>query len=113
MCEFLNCPICEAEASDLCPCGEVEPCTCYDGWIYMDDFGKILTKEQYDALPEDERLKDNCPICNEGQIFGKNVTFNYADVLRKLGSLKYYPVNGATQPQLTATQSCGSVLRSR
>jgi uncharacterized protein (DUF983 family) len=42
----------------------------------MDDFGKILTKEQYDALPEDERLKDNCPICNEGQIFGKNVTFN-------------------------------------
>ncbi len=73
MCEFLHCPICEAEASDLCPC--VEPCTCIDGWILMDDSGNELTQEQYDALPEDERMKDNCPICNEGIIIGKNVIF--------------------------------------
>ena len=41
----------------------------------MDDSGNILTREQYEALPEDERMKDNCPICNEGIIVGKNVIF--------------------------------------
>ena len=60
------CPACSDVASDLCPCEE--PCTCLNGWILMDDSGNILTQEQYDALPEDERIKDNCPVCNPARL---------------------------------------------
>ena len=65
MCEFLHCPICEAEASDSCPCTEPECAICHNtGWWYFDQDGNILTREQYDATPEDERLMENCNICN-------------------------------------------------
>lgn len=68
MCEFLHCPICEAEASDLCPCDEPESCTCLNGWILMDDSGNILTQEEFDHLPANERLKDNCSRCNPARL---------------------------------------------
>lgn len=66
MCEFLHCPVCESEASDSCPC--VEPCQCINGWILMDDSGIILTQAEFDALPEDERIKENCPACNPARL---------------------------------------------
>lgn len=65
MCEFANCPICEAEVSDSCLCTEPECTICHNtGWWYFDENGNILTREQYDATPEDERLMENCSQCN-------------------------------------------------
>lgn len=68
------CPACSDAFGDLCPCDE--PCTCLDGWIYMNEDGKVLTIEEWEKLPEDDRVKDNCQLCNPARKVNGKWVFN-------------------------------------
>jgi hypothetical protein len=72
MCEFAGCPVCEGTTCF----DENDTCQCYDGWIFNDQFGEIITREQYNALPEDDRGRDNCPVCNPARLVGGLWVFN-------------------------------------
>lgn len=68
------CPACSDSFSDLCPCNE--PCTCLNSWLYFDDNGNNLTIEEWGKLPKDERIKENCQLCNPARLVGGEWIFN-------------------------------------
>lgn len=86
------CGACEDIMSDFCPCcnesSEVEEEECQichgTGFWYFDENGTILTRAEYDALPEDQRLKENCNICNPARLVNGKWEVNDIEAKLKL-----------------------------
>ena len=56
---YPGCPCCADEA-DMIQCPECRG----TGLRYYDENGNDITENQYNALPEDERIKEDCEHCD-------------------------------------------------